>query len=174
MNEQERLYAIFKDFGVTREHIQKVINGYLNLGETLDYAIAAVRVALSIGYAVPSEFTLESYATFAKFTPQEVKEQYEQIKEELLIADRYKEHKVSGILVDNLVQDGIKHGFSRKAALVGVRLGLALEYGQHEYFSADEVAEMLGVSLEEAYNLIQQNCNENCNVTKDVFHQFIQ
>ncbi len=171
MNEQERLYAIFKDFGVTRENIQEYIDAWLKRGETLEYAISSTKVVLAMALSIPNEFTLEDYAVFAKDVPENVRESYERFKEELLIAAKY---NLSGFTVSSLVVEGTRQGFSRKAVLAGLRFGLALECGKQERFSVDEVAEMLGVSLEEAYNLIQQNCNEHCNVTKDVFHQFVQ
>lgn len=79
-----------------------------------------------------------------------------------LIAKRYAKYGVSYELVKELVLSGINSGFSARASLAGVRLGLGTEYGEHEYFSQQEVAESLGVSEADVMQIIQENETELC------------
>lgn len=162
MTEQERLYDIYKDYGITREYIQKVIDEYIKLGEPSENAFALVRVALALAVPMPDEFKLNDYAVMVKKSPHdpEVKKQFDELQEEMFIAARYKEHGVSVYLIDDLVRSGLEHGLTRKAALAGVRMGLAKEYGQHEYFTAQDVSEILGTAVEEADNLLIEQAKE--------------
>lgn len=162
MKEQERLYDIYKDDGITREYIQKVIDGYLELGEPSETAFALVRAALALAVSMPSEFKLNDYAVMAKKSPHdpEVKKQFDELQEEMFIAARYKEQGISVYLIDDLVRSGLEHGLTRKAVLAGVRMGLAKEYGQHEYFTAQDVSEILGATVEEADNLLIEQAKE--------------
>ncbi len=77
--------------------------------------------------------------------------------EEQRIAARYKQFGVTERLIKDIVRSGLEHGFSYKAALVGARLALATEYNQHEYFTAEDVAEVTGQTVEEVKALIEQN-----------------
>ena len=52
--------------------------------------------------------------------------------------------------VQEIVRSGLDHGFSFETALVGARLAYALQTGQEELFSLDDVAAALGCSREEA------------------------
>lgn len=77
-----------------------------------------------------------------------------------LIAKRYAKYGVSYELVNGLVSSGMSSGFSARAALAGVRLGLSMEYGEHEYFTPQEVAESLGVSEADVMRTIKENEKE--------------
>lgn len=162
MTEQERLYDIYKDYGITREYIQRAIDECLKLEESSETAFAFVRTALALAFSIPGEFKLNDYAVMAKKSPHDhwVKKQFDEIQEEMFIAARYKEYGVSFYLVDGLVQSGLERGLTRKAALAGVRMGLAKEYGQHEYFTADDVSEILGMTVEEADKLLMEQSKE--------------
>ena len=52
--------------------------------------------------------------------------------------------------VQEIVRSGLDHGFSFEAALVGARLAYAMQTGQEELFSLDDVAAALGCTKEEA------------------------
>lgn len=162
MTEQERLYDIYKDFGITEDYIQRCIKGFVEEGFASDNALAFVRVALSLAIPMPSEFKLNDYAVMVKQSPHdpEVKKQFDELQEEMFIAARYKEQGVSVYLIDDLVRSGLEHGLTRKAALAGVRMGLAKEYGQHEYFTAQDVSEILGMTVEEADALLVEQSKE--------------
>lgn len=162
MAEQERLYEIYKDYGITRGYIQKAIDEYLELGEPSETAFAFVRAALALAVSMPSEFKLNDYAVVVKKSPHdpEVKKQFDELQEEMFIAARYKEHGVSVYLIDDLVRSGLEHGLTRTSALAGVRMGLAKEYSKHEYFTAQDVSEILGMTVEEADALLVEQPKE--------------
>lgn len=162
MTEQERLYEIYKDYGIIRGYIQKAIDEYLELGEPSETAFAFVRAALALAVSMPSEFKLNDYAVMVKKSPHdpEVKKQFDELQEEMFIAVRYKKQGVSVYLIDDLVQSGMVHGLTRKAALAGVRMGLAKEYGQHEYFTAQDVSEILGMTVEDVDALLEEQSKE--------------
>ena len=56
----------------------------------------------------------------------------------------------------DLLKSGIDKGFSVRSAYNGIKMIFALQSGEHEYFSTDEVAEMLGVSPEEALEEVER------------------
>ncbi len=82
------------------------------------------------------------------------------MNEEKLIAKRYRKFGIAPEVVRQIVQSGIDCGFSRKTALIGARLALSIEFGVHEYFSLEEVAEVLGTSTEEVERLVEENKDE--------------
>ncbi len=57
---------------------------------------------------------------------------------------------VSAGQIQEIVCSGLDHGFSFKTALVGARLAYAMQTGQEELFSLDDVAAVLGCTKEEA------------------------
>ena len=175
MTEQERLLGIYKDFGITEDYIQSCVNGFVNAGMIMDNALTFVKIALTLAIPTPSEFNLQDYAVFVNKTPHdpEVIKQFNELQEEMFIAVRYKEHCVSVYLVDGLVQSGLKHGLTRKAALAGVRMGLAKEYDQHEYFTAEDVSEILGMTVEEAYKLLMEQSKEGLIETAQITYSSI-
>lgn len=63
-------------------------------------------------------------------------------------------------LFKQLLLDGISHGLSVKSAYNAIRMSLADYVGEHEYFSVDDVAEMIGVSQEEVISEIEQQREE--------------
>lgn len=58
--------------------------------------------------------------------------------------------------VADIVRNGLDHGFSFDAALVGARLALAKEAGVEELFSLDEVASVLGCTNKQAEDEMEQ------------------
>lgn len=80
--------------------------------------------------------------------------------EEQRIAERYKQFGVTPEIVQMLVEQGVKDGLSRKASLISLRQILGKEYGVQEYFTAEDVAEVLGVSVDEVNKLIEENKDE--------------
>lgn len=79
------------------------------------------------------------------------------------IAARYKGCGVTEEFVRNMCADGIRHGFSEKASLAGIRYGLSKEFGKEELFSMDEAAEMFGVAESDMRKFIANNKEEMFN-----------
>lgn len=79
------------------------------------------------------------------------------------IATRYKDCGVTEEFVRNMCADGIRHGFSEKVALAGIRLALSMEFGKEEYFSMDETAEIFGVEESAVRKLVEENEEEMFN-----------
>lgn len=73
---------------------------------------------------------------------------YEHMEEIEAVAGRFPDASVEQ--VQEIVRSGLDHGFSFEAALVGARLAYAMQTGQEELFSLDDVAAALGCAKEEA------------------------
>lgn len=83
-----------------------------------------------------------------------------ELTEEQKIARRYKKFGVTDALVNLLVKSGVENGLPRKASLVGARLALSKKFGQQEYFTVEELADGLGITVEEASSLVEKNKDE--------------
>lgn len=59
------------------------------------------------------------------------------------------------ITVIDLYMKSIREGFSDRAAKTAIRLGLSMEFGEHEYFSAADLAAAIGVSEAEAARMME-------------------
>lgn len=79
------------------------------------------------------------------------------LTDEQIIAKRYERFGITEDFVKLLVKSGIECGISRKTALIGARMALGEKYGQQEYFTSEDLAETLGISVEEANSLIEEN-----------------
>lgn len=79
------------------------------------------------------------------------------ITDEQIIAKRYKSFGVTEDFVYTLVQSGIECGLSRKAALIGARMALGEKCGVSEYFTSQDLAEVLRITVDEANALIEEN-----------------
>ena len=172
MTETERIVNIYKDFGVTEDYLQKSIESLSKTEESPDIVLAAVRVCLALSIPTPSEFYIEDWAAMLKSSPNDpvIVKQYEDLREEMIIAARYKEYGVSTFLVDRLVRSGLEKGFSRQTVISGVLMGLAMEYGKHEYFTSEDVAGMLGTTAEEANDILNEQSRAGLIETKQVFY----
>ncbi|MGM9593144.1 MAG: hypothetical protein ACI3U8_02205 [Candidatus Onthomonas sp.] len=75
---------------------------------------------------------------------------------------RYLKHvgPVITILVYDLYIKSLLEGFSDQAAKAAIRLGLSMEYKEPEYFTSEEVADSLGVSVEEINRIIEEHRQE--------------
>lgn len=73
---------------------------------------------------------------------------YERMDEIEAVAARFPGASVKQ--VQEIVRGGLEHGFSFETALVGARLACAMETGQEELFSLDDVAAALGCTKEKA------------------------
>lgn len=73
-------------------------------------------------------------------------------KEDLLsnIKSNYGKLGVDMKAIEKIIKSGEKQGFTYSKIYAGIRLAMYLEYGTQEYFSLTEVAEIMGVSKEEA------------------------
>jgi CRP-like cAMP-binding protein len=76
------------------------------------------------------------------------------------IAHRYKQFGVDEALVNMIVQSGIDHGLTRKASLIGARMCLIEQFKQHEYFTAEDIAEVTGESVETVNHTIEERKDE--------------
>lgn len=161
ITEQNRIDNLYRSLGLhlAEGYIQKLVNGCLDIDSSMEFAVSAARVTMALAFSVPSEFRSEDWAAFMKQPLQNVYESYSNIKEVLELGARYRD-KIDGITLINLVDDGVKKGFSRKAALLGVKLGLAHEYGEHGYFSAEDVGEVFGMSTDEAQKLMTKEAKK--------------
>lgn len=161
ITEQTRIDKLYRSLGLplAKNYIQDLCNGYLELDGSMEYAISSARTTMALAFSVPSEFTLEDWAAMLKQPRQDVYENYSHIKEVLELGARYR-GKVDGITLINLVDEGVEKGFSRKAALLGVKLGLAHEYGAHEYFSMEDVGEIFGISTNEAQSFMTEEAKK--------------
>ena len=63
------------------------------------------------------------------------------------IADK---HNIDYKIILKLYIQGLMKGFSPKTSIIGIRLALSLDDNKEEYFSADDIAEITGLSKEEA------------------------
>ena len=68
-------------------------------------------------------------------------------------AERYKKH---GITLSQLVSivETAPEGITERAAIIGIRMSLAREYSETEYFTLDDVSEVTGETTEEVHNRI--------------------
>lgn len=73
---------------------------------------------------------------------------YEHMEEIEAVAARFPGASVAQ--VQEIVRSGLDHGFSIETALVGAQLAYAMQTGQEELFSLDDVAAALGCTKEEA------------------------
>ena len=75
---------------------------------------------------------------------------------------RYIKHAGPAILITvyDLYMKSIQRGFSDRAAKAAIRLGLATEFGEQEYFTSEDVAECIGVSVEEVNQTIAEHERE--------------
>lgn len=76
------------------------------------------------------------------------------------IAKRFAKYGVTTSLVKTIVRNGQAHGMSRKVALIGARLALAQEFGQHEYFTPEDVAAVTGETVQEVIQRMEENKDE--------------
>lgn len=79
---------------------------------------------------------------------------YERMGEIEFVASRFPGTDVE--TVKEIVRSGLDHGFSFDTALVGARLALAMQTGQDQLFSLDEVVSAMGCSSEAAEAEMEQ------------------
>ena len=72
----------------------------------------------------------------------------------------YSKYGTTKELLRNMIENGIKPGFSVRAAYNGVRMCLGKETGEREYFTLDELQEITGESREELVARAEQMKNE--------------
>lgn len=77
--------------------------------------------------------------------------------EEARLAKKYHRFGITESFVRKLVRSGLKRGISYKAALTGVRMVLGHEFHQPEYFTAEDVAEATGETVEEVDRRIKEH-----------------
>lgn len=80
--------------------------------------------------------------------------------EEARLAKKYRRFGVTESRIKEMALSGVKEGFSYKVALTGVRMALGEAFNQPEYFTVEETAEALGVTVEEVNAKIKENEDE--------------
>lgn len=162
MTESERIYSIYKSFGITNSYIEEFLESFSKTSEPPENAFPLLRFALASTFCMPNELRLEDYAKVLHSNVQDksVKQLYQELHEVIELGAKYRDCKISGFTLLELVDDGIKHGLTRKAALLGVKLGLAHEFGKHEYFTAEDVGEIFGMSTDEAQNFMTEEAEK--------------
>lgn len=68
----------------------------------------------------------------------------------------YGKYGISRKEFSDLLKDGVARGFSVKAAYNGIKISIAFNTGDHEYFSVDDVAEITGETREEVLGRIEE------------------
>lgn len=76
------------------------------------------------------------------------------------IVKKYSKYGVTKDMVKAMVQDGIDNGINVKAAIIGARMILAQTFGEHEYFTSQDVATVTGETVEEVNKRIELNEEE--------------
>lgn len=73
------------------------------------------------------------------------------IKELKQLSERYKKY---GVTLTELVRIATTApaGISERAAIIGIRMSLAREYGETEYFTIEDVSEITGETTSEVQN----------------------
>ena len=70
------------------------------------------------------------------------------------LAERYKKHSVT---LPELVRiaETAPEGITERAAIIGIKLSLAREYGETEYFTIDDITEITGETAQQAAERIE-------------------
>lgn len=86
--------------------------------------------------------------------------------EEILhLSQRYEKYGVSLSMIRELVWSGVKAGLDERSALLGVRLALATELGEMDYFSLEDVQHALGMTKQELQEGLKEIGVEPCRVS---------
>lgn len=72
----------------------------------------------------------------------------------------YSKYGTTKELLRNMIENGIKQGFSVGAAYNSIRMCLGKETGEREYFTLDEVQELTGETREELIARAEQMRND--------------
>jgi hypothetical protein len=72
--------------------------------------------------------------------------------------------------LERLISSGLSKGFSVRQCYNGVRLCLAIEYGQQEIFSEAEAEEMLNISKSELFSEMQRIGSEPVQAKGRIFY----
>lgn len=74
-----------------------------------------------------------------------------------LMCNYGKKYGVSRETFFNMLKSGIdEYGFSVRAAYIGVKMMLAEQTGEHEYFTSEDIAEITGETVEEVNARIEE------------------
>lgn len=76
------------------------------------------------------------------------------------ILANYSKYGVTKEKLQPMIEDGIKRDLSLQTIYNGLRMSLALAFGEHEYFTLDDVMEITGESREELLRRIEQSRQE--------------
>ena len=83
----------------------------------------------------------------------------------LRLSQRYAQHGISLSLIRGLVWSGVKSGLDERSSLLGVRLALATELGEMDYFSLEDVQHALGMTEQELQEGLKEIGVEPCRVS---------
>lgn len=77
---------------------------------------------------------------------------------------KYGKYGVSKKQIKEIINDGLKHGFSLQAAIVGARWSLSMACSEHEYFTIEDVCSVTRETEAEVIKRIKQLEREGHNV----------
>ena len=83
----------------------------------------------------------------------------------LRLSQRYEKYGISLSSIRELVWSGVKTGLDERSALLGVRLALATELGETDYFYLADVGHALGVTEQELQEGLKELGVEPCRVS---------
>lgn len=83
----------------------------------------------------------------------------------LRLSQRYEKYGISLSSIRELVWSGVKTGLDERSALLGVRLALATELGETDYFSLEDVQHALGMTKQELQEGLKELGVEPCRVS---------
>lgn len=73
------------------------------------------------------------------------------------VAEKYAKHGITEQEILQHIENGKAEGFDEKTALTGVRLALAVAFGEHEYFTSCEISKALGCTVDEVNKHIEEH-----------------
>lgn len=68
----------------------------------------------------------------------------------------YSKYGMTREIFSDLLKDGVRRGISVKGAYNSIKMTVALQTGEREYFSVDDVCEMTGETREEVLQRIEE------------------
>lgn len=86
-------------------------------------------------------------------------------EEILRLSQRYEKYGISLSMIRELVWSGVKAGLDECSALLGVRLALATELGETDYFYLEDVQHALGMTEQELQEGMKEIGVEPCRVS---------
>lgn len=74
----------------------------------------------------------------------------------LNLMNNYGKYGVTKELLDTLIDGGLADGINLYGVYLMLRMTLAMQFGEHEYATTEEIAAAMELSVEEANQLVEQ------------------